>query len=424
MPDSINNSLGSLGLLDTFSGNGGDVIIDSRDNIILTNPNVLGFGLNLGLINSSSFSGDAGDITLIAEDTVSVVNNLINSSTLGTGKGGDISIQASNLLLQDGVITTGLLLPLANPQQAALLTGRGGDLAINVSDTVQINGSIVNGQLPAGLFTATRGRGRAGDLSITSSKLLVQNGGEISASTFSQGRGGDITINASESLQIIGISENGFLPSGLSTQTVGSGKAGDIVINSPRLAVQDGAFISAAVGLFTDRINPAITGDAGNLTINAQEIVISGTGERIVDAQLVNQPTVLLTATLGSGDGGTLTVNTDRLFVQEGGSILSLSVSQGNSGALIVNASESIELSGSTPGNIPSSLSSGAAGQGMGSDLIVNTQKLTIRDGAAILAGTIAAGTGGQLIINASDFVDIRGKASQIALVLFQPAQD
>ncbi|MEH2202896.1 MAG: filamentous hemagglutinin N-terminal domain-containing protein [Nostoc sp.] len=64
--------------------------------------------------------------------------------------------------------------------------------------------------------------------------------------------------------------------------------------------------------------------------------------------KLIGNDVYLTTQTIGAGDSGKLIINTNKLSVQDGAQVLTSTVDKGNGGDLIVNASESVELIGSS----------------------------------------------------------------------------
>ncbi len=75
--------------------------------------------------------------------------------------------------------------------------GRGGNLTVRASESVQLLGGV-----NSGLFTQTQGAGDAGNLTITTRKLSVFNGARISSSISEVGgRGGNLSITAFDSVE-------------------------------------------------------------------------------------------------------------------------------------------------------------------------------------------------------------------------------
>ena len=119
-----------------------------------------------------------------------------------------------------------------------------------------------------------------------------------------------------------------------------------------------------------------------------------------------------------TGNGGELIVETARLISRDGSIISSGTLSQGNAGNITINATESIELAGTSTFNvggtdftIPSTLTTSSQGTGNGGELTINTGRLTVKDGAQIQAATFPDftdemdGAGGTLNINARDVI-------------------
>ncbi|QFS42986.1 filamentous hemagglutinin N-terminal domain-containing protein [Nostoc sphaeroides] len=158
-------------------------------------------------------------------------------------------------------------------------------------------------------------------------------------------------------------------------------------------------------------------GSGGNIQVQGNSVELTG--------YLVR----LRTQTTGAKDGGDLTINANKLSVRDGAVVSTSTRGTGNAGKLTVNASESVEVIGRAllPNNpgflIPSSLTSGTTVAGKGGDLIINTKRLLIQDRGQITTRSnpvfrngqfIAAGTGtaGDLTVNASESIEIRGKES------------
>ncbi|MBD2516661.1 filamentous hemagglutinin N-terminal domain-containing protein [Nostoc sp. FACHB-973] len=330
-----------------FSGNSGDVVIDSRGDI-----NIPSFGT----INTSSRSGKSGDIRLLAKNTISGNNASIRTSSSGPGNSGNIDVQTRTLSLTDGAFMT----------TAIAGQGKGGNITVNASDGVQLIGITASGFVPSGLFSQTRGQAnRGGDLTITTKRLLVQNGAQISTATFGRGDGGNLIVNASESVQVIGAAANGFPASGLFTQTFGEANAGQLTIITNKLRVRDGALI--ATGAFeTDPGTGTKLGDfnsrAGNLNITAWESVELSGNPGIFGTSISSQ-------TESAGEAGALTIKTAQLIIRDGGKILAQTASN-TGGDITLNAQDLLLLRN---GSQISTTAGTAGAGGDGGNIFINT---------------------------------------------------
>lgn len=316
-------------------------------------------------------------------------------NTDGEGNGA-IQLRGRNIAIAD------------NSQVGGFTLGNkpGQPLAIKASESVEVTGS-------SQLLTGTEKNGSASDIKIETKRLIVRDTGSIDASTFGSGSGGNITVNASESVQLLG---NGFYTS-LGTQTISlnnnAGNAGTVNISTGKLILRDGGrIVTSTVG----------AGNAGTLRIDAESVEASG---RTV-LSFINLPSGLVAESTSktssvfiaaTGNGGDLIVNTQRLLVQDGASISTAAIngSIGQAGSLNINASNSVTVTGTGIDRngeiVPSSLLATSEGSGSAGDLRINTNKLTVRDGAKVSVASTGFGRAGNLeIISGVLLLDNQGK--------------
>jgi filamentous hemagglutinin family protein len=230
--------------------------------------------------------GDAGTIRIAASDRVSLIgtsgtaaNGIFTVSGVagvvtgllgGSGQAGDVVITTPKLEMTGGsMINT-----------ATLTSGRGGDVTIQ-ADTVSMSGELLRpnreaifaggNQVAGGIFTSTVGTnlcsgpcGDAGRVSITTGTLSLTDGARINSGTSSNGRGGEIIITARDGISLSGRLRDGS-PVGVFSRSVGTapgaGAGGDIVLASGQtFTLSNGATVAAS------STGP---GNAGNITINA-----------------------------------------------------------------------------------------------------------------------------------------------------------
>ncbi|MFL9449541.1 hypothetical protein AB0758_00080 [Tolypothrix bouteillei VB521301_2] len=185
------------------------------------NANTLGTGIGEGLTINASKS-----VQVIGESPDGPSGFFVRAQ--GPGKAGPLTINTSVLLVngaQISVSTSG--------------SGDGGSLTVNASELVQLTGTSKNGESSAGLYAQARPKatGNAGSLTINTKQLFVQDGAEVSTTTFGPGNGGSLTVNASKGVQVIDTKGNVQLETALFTSTLNAGNAGDLTINTPVLLV-------------------------------------------------------------------------------------------------------------------------------------------------------------------------------------------
>ncbi|BAY61710.1 hypothetical protein NIES22_17770 [Calothrix brevissima NIES-22] len=344
------------------------------------NPPLLSINVPIGLqfsSNSKPIQVQAANLKVPINQTLALI-------------GGEININSSQLTADSGHIELGGIADAATIG-FSLNANRS---QFNFPDNItRANISITDNSL-----VTTSGDG-GGSIQITGKQLFIENSW-VKADTLSDISGANLKLNASDSIIVSSNRTTGLFTDGLFATTSGSGDSLGITINTNNLQVQGEARISTAT-------LENSSGKGGNLTINAKAAVeLIGT-----DSDKFDLFTGLLADTSGTGSGGNLTVNTGRLFVHHGAQISAATIGDATGGNLTINAANSVELIGVTDSD---SFSSGLftavqEGKGQGGDLIVNTKKLIIHDGAQIFAGTTAAGNSGNIIINARDSVNVSG---------------
>jgi large exoprotein involved in heme utilization and adhesion len=398
------NSPINVQVASSSAGRAGDITIETRR-------------VNLkdgGYLTTNTFSGgNAGNVTIRASESVDI--NGISASNVGqtsqvssdtgsgaTGNGGNITIETPRLTLtQAGSVTT----------RSVQSRGNAGNITIRAKD-VQLDGFVtvpkeavpeqfqlpVNDLLfPSGLSSQVLGSDadvRGGTITIDTERLRLSNGAGVDTSVIlGRGQGGNLVVRATDSIDITGVggkrNDGSFAPSGLfaDLQTQGIGSGGNISVETGRLNLSNGGAISAST--FNQ-------GNAGDIAVHAAQVDLRGENTAIrtqVDSK-------------AKGNGGNLSIISDRLLVGDGAEVSSGTLGRGDGGNLTIQANQ-IELFES--GGLLSLSSSGNAG-----DLTLNTQRLSLRNGGLVGANTApgSTGRGGNLIINASDSVDAIGSSN------------
>jgi len=221
------------------------------------------------------------------------------------------------------------------------------------------------------LLAETFDAGVGGNLTIETPKLIVRDGSDVAAGAFKEGSAGKLTVTASE-VEVSGTSEDGTKLSKILTQTDGAGNAGELTINTLRLTVQNGAIVSARTlgkgnaGNLTIKtgnlsikngaqITSSSTGDgsAGNVEIQAESINLDQGNIISQKALLVLRDRSKISSTAGTaeagGDGGNITINAKDGFiigVADGNSDITANAFSGKGGEVNI---EAIGIFGITP---------------------------------------------------------------------------
>ncbi|MEB3359430.1 MAG: hypothetical protein VKK04_22080, partial [Synechococcales bacterium] len=317
------NSAQEVAVVEAGIDGGGSVSVQARDLVIRdgarlsTRPirgTVEGGDIAIHTTNSVLLSG----LTVLPNNFTQPAG--IFTSSVGDGPdAGDIFIQTQRLRVEDGAAIS----------SSTFRTGRNsGDITINAAETVQVVGIGVGGEqlLNSAIGASNVGGDTGGDVTINTRRLAVRNGAAISNSNVNGRRGGQTVINASESVVLSGRSEpvkfsfgvtgiaSGLFADMLSSvdRPASAQEAGSVEINTRRLLVNGGAYIS---------VSTLGNSQGGDLTINASESVQIQDFFQPRETPSDRFISGLYAQSFGRGTSGNLQINTPRLDVRDGGRV-------------------------------------------------------------------------------------------------------
>ena len=435
--DSININGGSVSVITNGAGNAGNLTVRAGNAINVTNIGLLGLfssgsgstgdlrietgtlrvqnaGNIGGVTAGADDSGSVGSISIQARDRVEVIDSPIRVqvSPGSVGQAGDVIIETQRVNLRDG----------GQISTDTFSDANAGNVTIRASESVDIDGiSLANGLLYNSEVSSTTGRatGNGGNITIETPRLTLTQGGSVSTTSFqSQGNAGNINIRAedvqldgfvtvpkeffSEQFQIpdVGLSIHSELSSEVSSSDADV-RGGTITIDTERLRLSNGAQVSASA--FGGR------GQGGNLLVRATDLIdITGVGGKRINGSFAPSGLFADLQTGGIGAGGSISVETRRLNMSNGGKISASTFNQGNAGDITIRADQ-IDLRGENT-VIRTQVNSEAMGNG--GNLSILGDRLTLGDGAELSSGTLGTGDGGNLTINARDSVEVIGSSN------------
>ena len=355
---------------DASGTSGGQIHVQGQNIDVLDGSTLL--ALTLG-------KGTGGEVKLDAAGAVTVrgefvfagypyfPSSLLTEVGLGaTGQGGNITVNAGQFLAAEG----------AKISTSTGGSGNGGVMLI-AAKTISIQGGSPNfgpTLLSAGSTGGETG-GNGGVIRLNADIFSITEGGGVSATTNGAGNAGSVEVQA----KTVDLSGNTDLygASGIFTSTFSgsTGRGGDVSIAASQLLLSDGAQIATT----TDG-----AGDAGNLSIKAQSIELQG-------ASLAAPTGIFAAVNPGAtGGGGLLTIETQQLRLFNGAQIAADTLGSGNARSLSITA-QNIELAGVAPQGRSGIFAGAIAGTGAGGDIFLNSDRLTIRDGATISASNFSS---------------------------------
>ncbi|WP_170191046.1 S-layer family protein, partial [Geitlerinema sp. P-1104] len=326
------------------------------------------------LLSSSTFGeGDGGNITIEASEIVQFSNANVFSSVTETGRGnaGNIRIIGDRVELRDGVSLF----------SSTLGQGNAGSVTIEASDTAQLSNANVFSTVEE------RAKGNGGDIQIITNTLFLEDGAQLNVNTLGEGNAGTIIVQAHDRVILSGVNSDG-LGSRISSVVAesGRGNAGGVRISADSLEMRDGAQLNAST---------LGQGNAGTLAIEVSDTVLFSSSFAL---SLVGEN--------AQGNAGGISIVSNSLEVRDGAQLNSSTAGQGNAGTITVEANDQVIFSGVNPEGLPSggaSTSVGNTGQGDAGDVRIVANTLELRDGAILDSSTAGQGNAGTVSIEVSE---------------------
>ncbi|MBD2435493.1 filamentous hemagglutinin N-terminal domain-containing protein [Nostoc sp. FACHB-110] len=416
----------------------GAINANGSANLFLLNPAGIIFGQNASLNIGGSFIGTTANSIKFADGTeFSAVQSagkplLTMSVPVGLQIG-----QNSGGITVEGLghrLITGSFTPLDRSQNPTGLQVKSGNTVALIGNQVKFSGGIVavNGGGHLELGSVQQGQvgldptltGWVGDYSqiqqfndihLAQKSMLDASGNngsiQVQGKNISLSEGSTlllqnlgaqsqgITVHATESLNLTGNAPQQGLSSAIRIENLGIGSSGDVVVFANQLSMQDGARINNLN--FTTAIG-------GNIKVDVKDFInING----FISA-VPSETSVIGTVATNSGKAGDINISSGNLRITSGGNVNSVTAGSGESGAILINTTGLIEVTGNNPFVLaPSGISSTTFSTGNANSILVNTSRLIASDGGSLGSGTLNRGLAGNVTINASEFVEVRGKA-------------
>ncbi len=284
----------------------------------------------------------------------------------------------------------------------------GGNLHLQASAGIDVTGTF------SGIRSETLGIGTSGSISVITPRFSLQQGSAINNTTFGTATSGNVQVDASV-LEISGFSPISSTGSLINTATSGSGNAGNVFVNGDSLLVSDGAGLSSI---------SRGSGDSGQVVIRNMETTVRGSNSAPMGTRIG-------ATAFSTGNAKTITLDTARLYLQDGGAITTSSFSAGHGGDIRINATESIQIIGSNnvinnSGISNSSITSSVLSLsptlqkrfnvfygtpvGNAGTVSITTPNLTLQDGGAVSVTNDGSGNGGSINLTA-DSIELKNQA-------------
>ncbi|MDX2228186.1 MAG: filamentous hemagglutinin N-terminal domain-containing protein [Leptolyngbyaceae cyanobacterium bins.349] len=271
---------------------------------------------------------------------------------------------------------------------ASTTTGTAGNILVNGGGAGQV---ILNNGSQISAETITGGGLNPANVTLQGLQTLTVNNSLISSSTNS-GTAGNVTVNAAQQITLDGTftSSDGRLLGGIAAAGREGGNAGAVSITTPTLNISD----RAAVAVSSDNG----TGTAGDITINSTTVNLS-MGARISAS----------TDRGGSTDPSNITLTGLNNLTASSNSSISASTNSGEAGNVQINATQGVNPFINLASN--SSIEATARAGGNAGAVSIITPTLGMTDGASVAVSSLnGEGTAGDVTIAATT-VNLSGNA-------------
>ncbi len=366
---------------DADAGDGGTILIETPNFSLLNKGNISSdtyegggdggrisiSGMDGGLADSVEISdsqilsgtrwgvdadaGVGGTVEINSKNVSFTQGGRIGSESDGSGKGGNVSIYASESLLFSGANEEG---KNSKVYTSALSKD---DYAGDAGD-ISIRGGHVMFKSGGGVTASTQGPGNAGVIGINADKIELDTKASISSASETQGKGGDAGSISIFARDFIRLSNE----SSVTTSTWGQGAAGDISVKAPRLDLESRSFVSS------ESLSEEEGGPAGSITFEGSSINISGDSAITTEALgagggkifLNSEKTIYLlngkitsSVKIGEGQGGDVTIGTPGAtgakseFIIMNGSYIQANADLGDGGAIFIHTDNYMISTGS-----------------------------------------------------------------------------
>ncbi|MEM6404439.1 MAG: hypothetical protein AAF757_30145, partial [Cyanobacteria bacterium P01_D01_bin.116] len=335
--------------------------VDNQPLLTINVPLGLQFGSNPGAIIHQSQLNDVG-LEVQPGKTLALI-------------GGNVELTNGFLVAPDGRVELGSVLGPAKVSLNSIESGfslgyegieKLGDIQLSQVSSIDVSGDV------------------GGDAAINSRNLKIVEGSQIASVVSNQGKGSNININTKENFELASGSNFALLMANNA-----SGKGTNLFVSANKLLIKNGAFI------FSDNLTSGVGSD---IQVKAKTVEFSGSN------------TGILTNTLGTGVGGNIKVDTQKLSLQNGSQISSITLSSGKGGNIDIVAKESVTATGFSNIETGSGIFAQTTGAGTAGTITIDSSQLNLFNGAQINSRTFVDGAAGEITVKAEN-INISGIA-------------
>lgn len=308
-------------------------------------------------------------------DTSSLLFDAVAQPYSLSTRGGSIHLQGENITFQ----AASRALIQNYGEQAA------GDIRVIANNTLALVGESATGEYGSSLVTSNFGGG-GGHIDVVAPRLLLTGNTAIGVDNFAIAPGGNVNIEATETVRVDSNQEAIPDYGQLFVNSYGPGTSGEFSLSTEDLIISGYGIRSQVAG----------TGSGGLVSVEAERIYIENEGS-------------IAASTFGPGLGGTVNVEAHHIALKNGGNIAASTTSSGQGGNVEVTA-DTIDIQGvNLTSFLPSTITAPTVSTGNAGDVIVKARQISLTEGGRIDSSALAEGDSGAVNVYASESLTVDG---------------
>ncbi|MCP4697902.1 MAG: filamentous hemagglutinin N-terminal domain-containing protein [Gammaproteobacteria bacterium] len=363
------------------SGDAGNIAMQARN---------ISFKDGAYILSAPYGKGKGGSISLSAESSVIFAGedsagrpSRITSTARADGNGGNVSIQAQDVLFREGAQ---ILIDSKGK-------GKGGSISLSAESSVIFAGENSAGR-PSRITSTANAGGNGGSVSIQAQDVIFREGAQILIESRGAGNSGEASIQGASLVRFQGKSSSGS-PSGIYAATISplenAGKGGMVKIVAEKIEILDEALL---------RSETYNAGEGGSIVLQAEETIQVG---GISDTEGLSSYISVSNVQGSSGDAGDIQIETKDLQISEGGKIIAIAFGSGHGGDIRIKAQDTVSVDGarttgwasiiganSNPKSIETEEGEPLVNGGPSGDIDIEARRIMLTDGGQISASSIA----------------------------------
>jgi filamentous hemagglutinin family protein len=412
------------------TGRGGSILLTGIDTLTISGSSTDGVSSGI-LVNSSNAelanAGAAGNVEIEARQIVLTDGGQLGSDTYGTGQGGSVILKVADSLILTGsasiigASSAGTMTQAGNAGQITIQarqvtvtdgaqinsltkgSGHSGTIHLQVSDTLTVTGQDAEGSTSSISASSENAEldkaGNAGNLEIEARQVVLTQGG-LSSSTSGTGQGGSIILKVAENLTQTGsnivTNSNGTM--------VQAGNAGQITIQARQVTLTDGSQVNSLTqggghgGTIHLQVADTLTATGQDAKGNPSGIHASSNNEELEKA----------------GNAGNLEIEARQIVLTNGGQLASDTSGTGQGGSIILKITDDLTMAGTNTegggGTIAASSQSTKPQAGNAGNVTIQARQVNLADGTQINSSTSGGGQGGTIHLQVSETLTASGQ--------------